>query len=60
MRSSAYVWAKVISYLEERLTPSIVSTWFEQSYLLDYTETKLTIYAPSEFCKDFILCSFSS
>ena len=55
MRSSAYVWAKVISYLEERLTPSIVSTWFEQSYLLDYTETKLTIYAPSEFCKDFIL-----
>ena len=54
MYSSAYVWAKVISYLEERLTPIMVSTWFEQSYLIERTDTWLTIYAPSEFCKDVI------
>ena len=54
MYSNAYVWAKVISYLDERLTPGIVSTFFDQSYILERSEQKLTIYAPSEFCKDFI------
>ena len=54
MYSNAYIWAKVIAYLDERLTPGIVSTFFDQSYILDRTEQKLTIYAPSEFCKDFI------
>ena len=54
MYSNAYIWAKVISYLDERLSPGVVSTFFDQSYILDRTELKLTIYAPSEFCKDFI------
>ena len=54
MYSNAYIWAKIISYLDERLTPGIVSTYFEQTYIMDRTETLLTVYAPSEFCKDFI------
>ena len=54
MYSNAYIWAKVISYLDERLTPGIVSTFFDQSYILDRNDQKLTVYAPSEFCKDFI------
>lgn len=54
MYSNAYVWAKIISYLDERLTPGIVSTWFDQAYLLDRTDQKLTIYAPTEFCKEAI------
>lgn len=54
MYSNAYIWAKVISYLDERLTPGIVSTFFDQSYILDRDDRKLTVYAPSEFCKDFI------
>ena len=51
MYSNAYIWAKVISYLDDRLTPGIVSTYFEQSYILDRTEQLITVYAPSEFCK---------
>ena len=54
MYSNAYIWAKVISYLDDRLTPGIVSTYFEQSYILDRTEQLLTVYAPSEFCKEFM------
>lgn len=54
MYSNAYIWAKVIAYLDERMTPGIVSTFFDQSYIIDLNEQKLTVYAPSEFCKDFI------
>jgi chromosomal replication initiator protein len=54
MYSNAYIWAKVIAYLDERLTPGIVSTFFDQSYILETSEQKLTVYAPSEFCKDFM------
>ena len=54
MYSNAYIWAKVIAYLDERMTPGIVSTFFDQSYILEMTEQKLTVYAPSEFCKDFM------
>lgn len=54
MYSNAYIWAKVIAYLDERMTPGIVSTFFDQSYVIDLSEQKLTVYAPSEFCKDFI------
>ena len=54
MYSNAYIWAKVIAYLDERMTPGIVSTFFDQSYILEINEQKLTVYAPSEFCKDFI------
>ena len=54
MYSNAYIWAKVIAYLDERMTPGIVSTFFDQSYILERNEQKMTVYAPSEFCKDFI------
>ena len=36
------------------MTPGIVSTFFDQSYILEINDQKLTVYAPSEFCKDFI------
>ena len=54
MYSNAYIWAKVIAYLDERMTPGIVSTFFDQSYIIEKTDQKLTVYAPSEFCKDFM------
>ena len=54
MYSNAYIWAKVIAYLDELLTPAVVSTFFDQSYLMEFEDRKLTVYAPSEFCKDFM------
>ena len=54
MYSNAFIWAKVIAYLDERLTPGVVSSFFDQSYILEKKENRITIFAPTEFCKEFI------
>ena len=54
MFSSAYVWAKIISYLEERLTASTVSGWFDDTQVLEYNEDRLVIYCPDEFRRGMI------
>ena len=54
MYSSAYVWAKVLSYIEERLTPVMVSAWFDDAEVVELTEEQLIIYSPSEARRDFI------
>ena len=55
MFSAAYVWAKVISYLEERLTSTMVSTWFDDAEILELNEEFLIIYTPDEFRREIIV-----
>ena len=54
MYSSAYVWAKVLSHMEERLTPITVSAWFDDAEVVELTEDLLIIYSPSDFRRDII------
>ena len=54
MFSSAYVWAKVLSYLEERLSAVTVSTWFDDAEVVDLNEENLIIYSPSDFRREII------
>ncbi len=54
MYSSAYVWAKVLSHLEEHLTPITVSAWFDDAEVVELTEESLIIYSPSDLRRDFI------
>ena len=54
MYSSAYVWAKVLSHMEERLTPITVSAWFDDAEVVELTEDRLIIYSPSDFRRDII------
>ena len=54
MYSSDYVWAKVLIYLEERLTPVIVSAWFDDAKVIDLTEDNLILYSPTEMRRDVI------
>ena len=54
MISSAYVWAKVLIYLEELLTPLTVSAWFDDVEVVELTDTQLILYSPSEFRRDII------
>lgn len=49
MYSSAYVWAKVLGNMESRLTPAVISTWFDDAEILELTDTKLVLYSPSSF-----------
>ena len=55
MYSSAYVWAKVLSYLEENLTSTLVSTWFDDVEVVELNENFLILYAPDTFRRDIII-----
>ncbi len=55
MYSSAYVWAKVLSYLEENLTSTMVSAWFDDAEVVELNEEHLILYTPDEFRRDIIL-----
>ena len=54
MYSSAYVWAKVLSYIEERLGPTTVSAWFDDAEVVELNESNLILYSPSDFRRELI------
>ena len=55
MYSSAYVWAKVIGHIENRMGAAAASTWFDDAEVVEITEQQLILYTPSPFRKDIIL-----
>ena len=55
MYSSAYVWAKILNYLEERLDPITISASFDDAEVVELSEESLIIYAPSDFRRENIL-----
>ena len=38
MYSSTYIWAKVLGHMEQQLTPAVVSTWFDDTEVLELTK----------------------
>lgn len=54
MYAASYVWAKVLSYMEQQLSEVMVSAWFDDAEVIELTETELIIYSPSEFRQDRI------
>ena len=52
MFSSAYVWAKIISYIEEQLGPVVVSAAFDDAEVVELNEEHLIIYSASDFRRD--------
>ena len=54
MYSSAYVWAKIISYIEEQLGAVVVSAAFDDAEVVELTESNLILYSPSDFRRDVI------
>ncbi len=54
MYSSDYVWAKVLGYMEEHLGAVTISTWFESVKVIELTDEKLILYAPTEFSRTVI------
>ncbi len=54
MYSSAYVWAKVLSYIEDRLDAVTVRAWFDDAEVVELNESSLILYSPSDFRRDFI------
>ncbi len=55
MIAAAYAWAKVLSYLEERLTTTMVSAWFDDAEVVEFTPEHLILYSPNEFRREIII-----
>ena len=54
MYSSAYVWAKIISYIEEQLGAVVVSAAFDDAEIVELNDQHLIIYSASDFRRDLI------
>ncbi len=54
MYSSDYIWAKVLAYMEDRLGAVTISTWFESVKVVELTDEKIILYAPTEFSRTLI------
>ena len=54
MYASAYVWAKVLGYLEERLTSLTVSSTFDDAEVVELNEENLILYSGNEFRREVI------
>ena len=54
MYSSAYVWAKVLSHMEERLGAVTVSAWFDDAEVVELNEEHLILYSSSDFRREII------
>ncbi len=58
MYTSSYIWAKVLKYMENLLTETVVSNWFEDAELVEVTEDKLILCSHDEFHYDIIQSRF--
>ena len=54
MYSSAYVWAKILGYMEERLGSVTVSAWLDDAEVVELNDSHLILYSPSDFRRDII------
>ena len=54
MYSPAYVWAKIINYLEERLSALTISASFDDAEIIELSEEHLIVYSPNEFRREII------
>ena len=53
MYSNAYVWSRVLSYLEQNY-PSVAVTFFDDTEVVEVTDTSMVLYSPTEFRKEMI------
>ena len=54
MYSSAYVWAKILNYLENQLSAVTVSAWFDDAEVVELNEDHLILYSSSDFRREII------
>ena len=60
MYSSAYVWAKIVSYMEDKLSAITVSACLEDAEVVELNDRNLILYSSSEFRRDMIRRRYAS
>lgn len=52
--SYSYMWAKVLSYLEDRISAVTISDWLDDVDVLKISNGQIILYSPSEFRREII------
>ena len=60
MFSSAYVWAKILGYMEEQMGSVTVSTWFDDAEVVELNEEHLILYSGSDFRREIIATRYGA
>ena len=55
MYATAYVWAKVLRHVEERLDAVTVSAYFDDAEVVELNEEQLILYSPNDFRREFTI-----
>lgn len=54
MASATYLWARVLSYLEQNHTEALVNTWFDDVDVVELKDNQLVLYTPNPFRKPIL------
>lgn len=59
MYSKAYIWSRVLSYLETNYPTAVAIFMLDDTEVIEISERKLVLYSPSAYRKEMILERFS-
>ncbi|MDY3014309.1 MAG: chromosomal replication initiator protein DnaA [Evtepia sp.] len=54
MNSAADIWNRVLAIMEQQLTNTTISTWFNDAEPIALEENRFVIYIPTDFKKDIV------
>lgn len=54
MYSNAFVWSRVLNYMEQHSPAAAVASFFDDAELIEFSEKKMVVYSPSAFRKEVI------
>jgi chromosomal replication initiator protein len=54
MASASYLWSKILTYIAEKHSESIITTWFDDVDVVELTEKQLVLYTPNPFRKPIL------
>lgn len=54
MYSNAFIWSRVLNYMEQHSPAAAVASFFDDAELVELSEKKMIVYSPSAFRKEVI------
>jgi chromosomal replication initiator protein len=54
MASASYLWSKILTYIADKHSESIITTWFDDVDVVELTEKQLVLYTPNPFRKPIL------
>ena len=54
MASATFIWAKILTYIEQHHTEALVSTWFDDVDVVELRDNTLVLFTPNPFRKPIL------